>query len=210
MLVEDENAGQQVSGHIDFSTSIDYYLETVEPYIADQLNYLQVNDILNAIVGFSHPHCTKRLDVLDLLEARLVHVLNTNEIDFENTAHILFEFGRQQIGSKVVITNLIAKIDRELNERRSALLASKGKMTPDLHVDFDTAFKTIMAMEATGSASDSNMNIKIIRRVGELMLDTLNVTQSKEAHLDYERLYYIKQVINKYQGEGDSSTVKAF
>lgn len=33
--IEDEAATEQVSGQIDFTTSIDCYLEQVEPYIAD-------------------------------------------------------------------------------------------------------------------------------------------------------------------------------
>ena len=34
---------------------IDTALETVEPYIVDELNLLKIKDLTNAYVGFTHP-----------------------------------------------------------------------------------------------------------------------------------------------------------
>ena len=75
--MEDELASQQIVQH-DYYTCIDYYLETIEPHIADQLSSLSIDDTINAIIGYSHPHSTTKLDILDLLEARLSLLLNTS------------------------------------------------------------------------------------------------------------------------------------
>ena len=77
-LVEDEAATMQASGQVDFTTTIDHYLEIIEPYILDQINVMTLNDVLNAIIGFSHSQSTRRYGVLDALESRLVSACSTN------------------------------------------------------------------------------------------------------------------------------------
>lgn len=83
------------------------------------------SEILNAIMGFSHPHCTKRLDVLDLLETRLIMVLESNQIQIEDASYLLYELSRFQIGSKILINSLIKKIDQELRAKRTQKQTTK-------------------------------------------------------------------------------------
>lgn len=131
-LVEDEAATMQASGQVDFTTTIDYYLETIEPYIMDQLNVMTLNDVLNAIVGFSHPQSTRRYDVLDALESRLVSACGTNQMGLEEAAHVLYELSRLQIGSKIAVDSLTTKIDAEVRARFDVYKAKNYRMTKSL------------------------------------------------------------------------------
>ena len=51
-------------------------LKTVEPYIADEMALLSVQDLVNAYIGFSHPHSSQPFEVLSLIEARLINGVN--------------------------------------------------------------------------------------------------------------------------------------
>jgi|688.fasta_scaffold1262172_1 hypothetical protein len=43
----------------------------------EEINLLSVKDMLNTYIGYSHPHVSKRFDILDLIETRLIkHTMN--------------------------------------------------------------------------------------------------------------------------------------
>ena len=66
-------------------------LEKVEPFIAEQLDLANLEDLLNCLIGFSHPHCTKRFALLDGVEQRLALMANEGSLSLDETAELLYE-----------------------------------------------------------------------------------------------------------------------
>jgi hypothetical protein len=81
-------------------------LETVEPYIVDELPILSIIDQASAYIGFTHPHTTKRFEILDLLEARMLYHILESKIDLSSCIEILYDFSLKQVGSKVLVETL--------------------------------------------------------------------------------------------------------
>ena len=81
-------------------------LETVEPYIADELPILSIIDQASAYIGFTHPHTTKRFEILDLLEAKMLNHALESKIDLSSCIEILYDFSLKQVGSKVLVETL--------------------------------------------------------------------------------------------------------
>jgi len=90
---------------------------------------MTLNDVLNAIVGFSHPQSTRRYGVLDALESRLVNACGTNQMGLEEAAHVLYELSRLQIGSKIAVDSLTSKIDSEVKARFEVFRSNSYRMT---------------------------------------------------------------------------------
>jgi len=88
------------------SPNMEVILETIEPYITENLPNLTLVDLTNAFIGFSHPHVSTRLGILDLLETKLVTLAKTNKITFSDASFILSEVCSRHIGSKLLIQNL--------------------------------------------------------------------------------------------------------
>ena len=55
---------------------------------------LTSEDIVNVFVGFSHPHCQKRLPILDAIEEKLISSASHNELKIEECTEILFEMAQ--------------------------------------------------------------------------------------------------------------------
>ena len=95
--IQDESAS--ISGQVNQSNVVEVCLETIEPYIVDELPVLSMHDMVQAYIGFTHPHTTKRLPILDLIEARMLNDALDNKIDLESCIEILYQFALNQIGS---------------------------------------------------------------------------------------------------------------
>lgn len=88
-------------------------LETIEPYIVDELPILNVTDLTNAYIGFTHSDAGQRFEILDLIETKLVNLTFDKKISLEESIEILFEMSQKQIGSKVLIENLFAQVEAQ-------------------------------------------------------------------------------------------------
>ena len=71
--VLDENTHH--TGEVYDVTIIQAVLETVEPYISSKLSVMNFKEMSDAFVGFSHPHASERLAILDTLESQLIELL---------------------------------------------------------------------------------------------------------------------------------------
>ena len=78
-FIEDETAS--MSGQVNENNTIEITLETVEPYIVDELPILSIHDQAQAYIGFTHPHTTKRFEILDLIEAKLLNYSYENKFE---------------------------------------------------------------------------------------------------------------------------------
>lgn len=64
--LRDDNAGEAL-----YPTFVQSVLETAEPYLKDDLSFMDVHDLVNLLVGFTHPDATNRLALADIIEQRL-------------------------------------------------------------------------------------------------------------------------------------------
>lgn len=85
--------------------------------IAEQMHALSIDDLINAIIGFSHPQSSKRLDILDLLEARLVIVLGMNQVSLADTVFCLSELSQRLTGSKLLMDNITEKLEQTIEAK---------------------------------------------------------------------------------------------
>ena len=56
------------TGSVDFETGIESALKTIEPYITEDIAIMDVQEMIDTYVGFSHPHVSQRPKILDILE----------------------------------------------------------------------------------------------------------------------------------------------
>ena len=68
-------------------SSVQIILETCEPYILEKLPLLMVDEMIDTLLAFSHPHVAKRFSVVSKME----RVLINTPLDFEQASHLLFE-----------------------------------------------------------------------------------------------------------------------
>ena len=58
----------------------------------DELPILSMHDLVQAYIGFTHPHSTKRLEIIDLIETRMLNNAFEKKIDFGSCVEILYDF----------------------------------------------------------------------------------------------------------------------
>lgn len=63
-------------------------------------------------IGFSHPHCQKRLPILDALEEKIVASASLGQLKMQECIDILYELAQLQIGSKATISALATLLDQ--------------------------------------------------------------------------------------------------
>lgn len=76
-----------------YPTFVQSVLETSEPYLKDDLSFMDVHDLVNLLVGFTHPDTTKRLALADLIEQRLTQLALNNPLVFKDLAPALYKLG---------------------------------------------------------------------------------------------------------------------
>ena len=61
------------NAELTYTTAVEAILETLEPYIQDEITLLTVGELINAYVGFTHPHISRPFQITNLIEARLLN-----------------------------------------------------------------------------------------------------------------------------------------
>ena len=92
-FIEDEAAEQMVASQtqLEFATSLELILEKVEPYLASNIELLTNEDLINCFIGFSHPHCQKRLPILDSIEDRLIAAATLDQLSLNENIESIYE-----------------------------------------------------------------------------------------------------------------------
>ena len=68
--IEDETAVNV--GQVEHQTTVEAVLKTIEPYLMDDIAVMNVEDLTNTFVAYSHPHVSKRPGILDILETKII------------------------------------------------------------------------------------------------------------------------------------------
>ena len=106
--LKDEAAVNSTLEVVPFDNQISLSLATIEPYIIDNMQHLEFVDLMNAYLGFSHPHQPSRPKILESLESKLSrHLSEMVEAD-DNTPfyemNVFFnELVTNQIGSASIV-----------------------------------------------------------------------------------------------------------
>ena len=100
--VLDETASYHTE--IDFVTSIDGILETLEPYFQEKLEVLSFDQLVDTYIGFSHPHTSRRPDILDMIETKLIASVQAKQASKTQLERLLAELSSHRVGSKVLVT----------------------------------------------------------------------------------------------------------
>ena len=58
---------------------------------------------MNIMIGYSHPHLSKRLPILDAIETKLANSASEGTMLMNETAQMLFELANHQLGSKMLV-----------------------------------------------------------------------------------------------------------
>lgn len=85
---EDELAANGVE--ICYTTGVEDILTVIEPYILDELQLLNVSEMVNAYVGFTHPHLSRPFEVTNFIEERLINLANSDMLSTDEAAEILY------------------------------------------------------------------------------------------------------------------------
>ena len=87
-----------ISGTSQFNhefTLLDNTLETIEPYIVEEMNLLKVRDLANAYVGFTHPLASKSFEIIDVLEQKLTSMILDNKMTLPDQIDMLYEMSQK-------------------------------------------------------------------------------------------------------------------
>jgi len=118
----------------------------------------------------------------------------------EEAAHVLYELSRLQIGSKIAVDSLASKIGTEVQAKFEVFIKHKYKMTKTedgSHIDFETAFSAIAALDIVNGSTTKVSDSKTILTIGKLFLTTHKMVPQS---IDYERAYYLQNLFARYDG----------
>jgi len=67
---------------------------------------MSFRELSDAFVGFSHPHSSKRLAIVDHLESQIIKLVKEKNISNSDFINLASSISRAQIGSKPLVENL--------------------------------------------------------------------------------------------------------
>lgn len=89
--IEDDITRMSGNTQVNHVTYVESTLETIEPYIVDELPILLVKDLTNAYIGFTHTNVSQRLEILDLIETKLINITLDKKISVTDSIDLLYE-----------------------------------------------------------------------------------------------------------------------
>mmetsp|Transcript_10049 Transcript_10049/g.16927 ORF Transcript_10049/g.16927 Transcript_10049/m.16927 type:complete len:221 (+) Transcript_10049:1074-1736(+) len=117
-FVEEEAAVKVYPDLVPFETSIEKCLKVVEPYILEQLNHLDFDELKDVYIGYSHPSLSQHPELLKVLETRIINLLKTYRetdlgefIPIEDIVDMTYECAVHKAGSQKLITSLSSFLD---------------------------------------------------------------------------------------------------
>lgn len=162
-------------------------LEKLEPYIAENLDLLTAEDLINCFVGFSHPHCQKRLTILDEIEEKIIASASLGQLKIEESADMLYEFSQLQIGSKSMITAVATLLDQQIVDQYSAFKAAEFKMTDATKINFDSFYSAVVALDIVRHGNW----MRSIYQMGKMYLATRDIEGDAARQLSYDEAYML-------------------
>ena len=77
-----------------------------------------MKDLTDVLIGYSHPHCSRRFKLLDLIEYKLTQAANNTQkqLDLADSVHVLYEITKQRVGSRMLVRALNLQIGRGVDQ----------------------------------------------------------------------------------------------
>lgn len=101
---------------------------------------MTINDLINAQIGFTHPHVSRPFQITSLIEAKLINLSMSEKLSIDDLAEILHSFSEKQIGSKFMIETLSQVFEDQIRD----------KIKNNSKLDCQSAYKGIVAMDKIG------------------------------------------------------------
>ena len=76
-----------------YPTFVQNVLEASEPYLMEDVSLMDVSDLVNVLVGYTHPDTYNRLALADVIEQRLTQLALNNKLEFKTLAPALYKLG---------------------------------------------------------------------------------------------------------------------
>ena len=141
--IEDEVASMGGNAEITYTTGVEIILQTVEPYIQEELSLLSISDLINAYIGFTHPHVSRPFQITNLIEAKIINMTLGQKLSLEDSVEVLHSFSQKKIGSKILIETVEDFVKTQITER-----FEKYEVECKLEeaIDSQTGYKCIIAL----------------------------------------------------------------